>query len=116
MSTYDTIGGAASVQAAVDDFYVRINADPSLAPYFAGRDIASLKEHQRAFIAAAIGGPEVYQGRPMRAVHQPLGITDAHFDAVVTHLLAAISGLGVPAPDRDRRGRHAALTVVDLNA
>jgi hemoglobin len=98
MSSYETIGGAAAVEAAVDDFYVRVTADPSLAPYFAGRDIPALKKHQRDFIAAAIGGPETYKGREMRSVHQPLGITDAHFDAVVGHLLAAISGLGVAAP------------------
>lgn len=97
MSIYDAIGGAAAVEAAVDEFYVRVTADPVLAPFFAGRDIPSLKAHQRAFISAAIGGPEVYQGRNIPAVHQPLKITDANFDAVVDHLVAALSGLGVPA-------------------
>jgi hemoglobin len=97
MSTYDAIGGAAAVQAAVDDFYVRVTADPGLAPFFAGRDIPALKEHQRAFIAAAIGGPEQYRGRGIPDVHAPLGITDAQFDAVIDHLVAALAGLGVPA-------------------
>ncbi|ABD11943.1 group 1 truncated hemoglobin [Frankia sp. CcI156] len=96
MSIYDTIGGATAVQAAVDDFYVRVTADPVLAPLFANRDLPRLKEHQRAFIAAVIGGPEVYRGRDMAAVHATLGLTDAHFDAVVDHLLAALTGLGVP--------------------
>jgi hemoglobin len=74
-----------------------VTADPTLAPFFANRDLRSVKAHQRAFIAAAIGGPEVYQGRDMAAAHATFGITDAHFDAVVDHLLAALTGLGVPA-------------------
>ncbi|OAA18985.1 hemoglobin [Frankia sp. EI5c] len=97
MSIYDAIGGATAVEAAVDEFYVRVTADPVLAPFFAGRDLPSLKAHQRAFIAAAIGGPEVYQGRNIPAVHTPLNITNSHFDAVVDHLVAALRGLGVPA-------------------
>ncbi|MCK9878226.1 group 1 truncated hemoglobin [Frankia sp. AgPm24] len=98
MSSYDTIGGAKAVEAAVDDFYVRITADPQLAPFFAGKDIPSLKAHQRAFISAAIGGPETYSGRVIPTVHAPLKINNAQFDAVVNHLLAALSGLGVSAP------------------
>ncbi|MEX5631562.1 group I truncated hemoglobin [Parafrankia sp. FMc2] len=97
MSIYDAIGGAKAVEAAVDEFYVRVTADPDLAPFFAGRDIPSLKAHQRDFIAAAIGGPEIYQGRDLPRVHRPLNISDAHFDAVVDHLVASLRGLGVPA-------------------
>jgi hemoglobin len=37
--------------------------DPELKPYFAGVDMVKLKSHRRAFIAAAIGGPEIYSGR-----------------------------------------------------
>jgi hemoglobin len=55
-----------------------------------------LKAHQRAFIAAAIGGSEVYAGRDMAAAHAGLAITDADFDAVVAHLVATLAGLGVP--------------------
>jgi truncated hemoglobin YjbI len=50
MSIYDQIGGAAAVSAAVDDFYVRVLGDDSLAPYFEGTDVSKLKGHQRAFI------------------------------------------------------------------
>jgi NTE family protein len=59
MSIYDSIGGAAAVRAAVDDFYDRVLADPELAPFFDGTDMRRLKAHQRSFVAAAIGGPEL---------------------------------------------------------
>lgn len=96
MSIYDAIGGAPAVLAAVDDFYARVTADPDLAPFFVDLDLNRLKTHQRAFIAAAIGGPEIYAGRRMAAAHAGLGITDAHFDAVVGHLVDTLTGLGVP--------------------
>jgi hemoglobin len=96
MSIYDDIGGSAAVTAAVDDFYVRVLADPELAPYFEGTDVKRLKGHQRYFIAAAIGGPEPYLGRPMREAHASLNIQPAHFDLVVGHLVDTLTSLGVP--------------------
>jgi len=95
MTIFDTIGGAPAVQAAVDDFYVRVLADTALAPVFAGTDMNRLKAHQRAFIAAAIGGPQPYAGRDMATAHAGLGITDAEFDTVVGHLVDTLTGLGV---------------------
>jgi hemoglobin len=96
MSIYDSIGGASAVHAAVEDFYTRLLADPQLAPFFAGTDLTRLKAHQRAFIAAAIGGPEIFDGRDMASAHAGLGIASAHFDAVVEYLAGTLSGLGVP--------------------
>ena len=96
MSIYDSIGGAPAVHAAVDDFYVRVLADPRLAPFFTSVDLRHLKAHQRAFIAAAIGGSEIYAGRDMASAHAGLGIADADFDAVVGHLVDTLTGLGVP--------------------
>jgi hemoglobin len=96
MSIYDNIGGAPAVQAAVDDFYARVVADPALAPYFTDVDMPKLKAHQRAFIAAAIGGPEVFKGRDMAAAHAGKNITDANFDSVVGHLVATLTRLNVP--------------------
>jgi hemoglobin len=97
MTIYDSIGGAPAVAAAVDDFYARVLADPTLAPYFVDADVSQVKRHQRAFIAAAIGGSEIYAGRDMAAAHAGLHITDADFDSVVGHLVDTLTGLGVPA-------------------
>ena len=96
MSIYDEIGGAGAVSAAVDDFYTRLLSDDDLAPFFAGTDLRRLKGHQRAFIAAALGGPEIYAGRDMAAAHASLSISDADFDAVVGHLVDTLASLGVP--------------------
>jgi hemoglobin len=95
MTVYETIGGEASVHAAVEDFYTRLLGDPSLTHFFSGVDLRKLKAHQRAFLAAALGGAQLYQGRDMAAAHADLAITDNDFDAVVAHLVETLAGLGV---------------------
>jgi hemoglobin len=75
----------------------RVLNGPQLAPYFAEvADIDKLKAHQRAFIAAAIGGPEIYRGRDMMPTHARFGITEPDFDKVVVHLVGTLTELGVP--------------------
>jgi hemoglobin len=101
MSIYEKIGGAPSVAAAVDDFYRRVLGDQSLSPYFEGVDLERLKAHQRAFVAAAIGGPDPYTGRDMAEAHAGLGITPEAFGSVVGHLVATLTALGV---DQDMIG------------
>ncbi|HEY3942069.1 MAG TPA: group 1 truncated hemoglobin [Acidimicrobiales bacterium] len=93
---FDQIGGAGAVGTAVDIFYEKVLGDPQLRGYFAGTDLALLKRHQRAFLTAALGGPDAYAGRAMGPAHAGLGVTDAAFDAVVGHLAATLTELSVP--------------------
>jgi len=96
-SIYDQIGGTAAVSAAVEELYVRVLEDPGLAPFFADVDMAGQKHHMRAFLATALGGTHVYEGRDMATAHAGLGITSPDFDRVMTHLAGALRTLGVPA-------------------
>lgn len=96
MAIYESIGGEAAVAAAVDEFYVRVLDDPDLNPFFKGIEMSRLKAHQRDFISAALGGPELYDGRSMGSAHAGLGITPAHFERVVTLLAETLLDLGVP--------------------
>ena len=95
MSVYAQIGGRDAVAAAVEFFYRRVLRDPVLAPYFAGTEMAAQKAHMRAFLAVALGGPELYTGRDMGAAHRGLAVTDQAFDHVVEHLVATLTALGV---------------------
>ena len=96
MTIYEQIGASPAVSVAVDRFYERVTADPTLITYFESVDLARLKGHMRAFIAAAVGGPDPYLGRGMQDAHAHLKVTDAAFDAVVEHLVAVLIDLGVP--------------------
>jgi hemoglobin len=93
-SVYDSLGANAGLRAAVDDFYDRIHANRSLAPYFDGVDMATLKSHQVDMLSAATGGPQKYTGRDMARAHAGLDITDEAFDRVVGHLNATLVEAG----------------------
>jgi hemoglobin len=92
---YDEIGGKDGVAVAVDTFYDHVMSDDMLAPYFDATDMRRQKSHLRAFLAAAIGGPQRYFGRDMGAAHAGLSITDDAFDRVVGHRVTTLTGLGV---------------------
>ena len=95
-SLYEQLGGADNIAAVVDDFYRRVLADDALAAMFAGVDLDRLRRHQSRFISYALGGPNQYTGRNMRAAHAGLGITliptivlDSVRDDIVLRSLAA---------------------------
>lgn len=92
---YEELGGSDGVRTAVTVMYHRIVADPELAPWFEGIDTERLKSHQRAFLAAAFGGPQVFTGRSVGDAHAGMEITDAAFDRVVQSLMTALADLGV---------------------
>ena len=50
-------------------FSCQVLVDPSLAPFFEGKDLARLRSHQRNFMTMAFGGPKSYSGRTMAAAH-----------------------------------------------
>ena len=97
VSIYESIGGESALVVVVDDFYARVLADPQLAGFFAGANMPKLKGRQVEFFAAALGGPDVYQGGGMRKVHAGRGISQADFDKVAFHLTTALTAAGVPA-------------------
>src|SRR3954451_2856074 len=91
---YDEIGGSAAVAVAVDDLYVRILGDRVLSPYFARVDMIRHTRHMRAFIAAALGGPDLYAGRDMAAAHARLRVSGEAFDRMAEHLVGTLKCLG----------------------
>ncbi|MBL8606216.1 MAG: group 1 truncated hemoglobin, partial [Myxococcales bacterium] len=99
-SVYDRIGGAAAVDAAVDIFYRKVLGDPRISRFFDGVDMDAQAAKQKAFFTMALGGPNTYTGKDMRAAHAHLvkdGLNDGHFDAVVEHVGATLTELKVPA-------------------
>ncbi len=95
MTLYDDIGGAPVVTLAVTDFYHRVTADASLAPWFERVNLDRLVSHQRAFLTIALGGPDQFAGRSMSAAHSGLGVTDEAYDRVIEHLAVALLDNGL---------------------
>jgi len=92
---YEKIGGASTVEAVVEDFYNRILADKVLLGFFADTDMDRQKQSQTAFITMALGGPNNYDGKPMKEAHAGMGITELHFDKVTTYLAQALRSAGI---------------------
>ncbi|HKJ22303.1 MAG TPA: group 1 truncated hemoglobin [Gammaproteobacteria bacterium] len=96
---YERIGGEAAVNAAIDIFYRKVLADDRISSYFEDVDMDRQAAKQKAFLTFALGGPNQYSGRDMRAGHAHLvqrGLSDAHFDAVMEDLAATLQELNVP--------------------
>jgi hemoglobin len=96
VNLYEAIGGEPALVAVVDDFYGRVLSDAQLAAFFAGANMPKLKGRQVEFFAAALGGPDLYQGASMRQVHAGRGISQADFDRVAFHLAGSLADAGVP--------------------
>jgi hemoglobin len=99
-SIYEQIGGMAAVSATVEELYARILGDAKLAPFFAGVDMAGRRRHMRAFVAAALGSPQVSdpsRPRHMAEAYAGLGVAGRDLDRVAGHLAGALRTIGVPS-------------------
>ena len=83
----DQINGGLLASAAVDRFFRRVLADPTLAAGFDGQEIHRLAAQQQAFLLAALTG-----GQPKAPVTAPAGSEQR----VADHLAAALTEVGVP--------------------
>lgn len=99
MSTlFESLGGEAAVDAAVDRFYRHVLLDERISHWFEGVDMQRQAAKQKAFLTMAFGGPHSYTGKDMRAAHAPMvakGLNDTDFDAVVENLAKTLRELGV---------------------
>lgn len=98
-SLYDTLGGEAAVNAAVDIFYRRVLGDSYVKRFFEGVDMTRQAGKQKAFLTMAFGGPNNYTGKDMREGHRHLvknmGLNDSHFEHILAHLRSTLAELGV---------------------
>lgn len=105
-SLYDRLGGAPAIDGLIEAFYVRVLADPKLAPFFADTPMERLRAMQKQFFSMALGGPDEYSGRAMGHVHHGRGITKAHFAHFVEHLIETLKDIGVEEADTDAVIEH----------
>ena len=94
-SLYEKVGGKAAISAAVDLFYTKVLADERVNYFF--EDVSMSRQHnqQKAFLSAALGGPEPWTGRDMRKAHAGLDLNEIHFAAIAEHLQATLTELKV---------------------
>lgn len=117
---YERLGGEQGLKAIVDDFTTRVLADPRVNWERKGitrggfslnrnesvtwdpnpQNVDRLKKHMRQFLSLATGGPTVYEGRDMKAVHSGLHITNPEFDATIGDMKATLDKLQIPTDEQ----------------
>jgi len=85
-SLYHQLGGKAALEAVIDAFYVKVLADVRIKHIFADVNMDKQARRQKAFLAAAFGGPVSWTGKDMRKAHLDLKLTEEHFNAVAENL------------------------------
>lgn len=96
---FEQLGGVGGVEQIVRLMYDRVLADPELSPYFENADLERLRRMQFQFIAAALGGPMVYEGQELRLAHGKVGVTNQAFAAFCGHLADAMEEHGIGPND-----------------
>lgn len=103
-SLYKRLGGYDAIAAVVDAFLGRAAADKQLARFLTGLSADSkkrLRQHIVDQICEATGGPCIYTGRPTKAAHAGLGITESDWQTTVDHLTAILNELRVPEREKN---------------
>ncbi len=91
-----TFGGKAGLVTLMDDFMLRLLADPRTGPHFKPADPQRIKEQLVDQFCVALGGPCVYKGADMKAIHSNLDITKGDFNALVEVLQQAMDAQRIP--------------------
>ena len=99
---FENIGGDATLEAAIEDFYCHVVVDPILSPFFEGINMGRLKNHQRRFFEMAFTRiPAIIDvSKVLIEKHAHLfddSLNEKHFDKVFRHFVDTLEHLGIPA-------------------
>ena len=106
-SLYDRLGGKTAIVSVVDDFVANCAADTRINSFFAAtaKDPARLAKFKNNLvdqICEAAGGPCKYTGKDMKTAHAGMGITEAHFNALVEDLVKTLNKFKVGKAEQDQ--------------
>lgn len=99
---FNDIGGLPVLKQVVNDFVANMLADKRISHTFDGTNLPRLHEKLVEQFCLVTGGGCVYTGDPMKEVHQGLKLTNAHFNALVEDLQAAMDKSGIPSRTQNR--------------
>jgi hemoglobin len=82
ISIYEKYGGWDFFHKCIYGLYLDMFDHPEISYHFVGVDIELLSKLQTQFLVRAIGGPETYDGRPLKQVHFPKNISEYEFKEI----------------------------------
>lgn len=93
---YKAFGEKAGLVTLMDDFMVRLLADPRTGPHFKPANQQRVKEQLVDQLCSLAGGPCVYKGADMKSAHANLDIKKSDFNALVEVLQQSMDAKGIP--------------------
>jgi hemoglobin len=93
---YKAFGEKTGLIALMDDFMVRLLADPRTGPHFRPSNQQRVKEQLVDQLCALSGGPCAYKGADMKSAHANLDIKKSDFHALVEVLQQSMDAKGIP--------------------
>lgn len=93
---FQSFGSKPGLVKLMDDFMVRLLADPRTGPHFKPANQQRIKEQLVDQFCATMGGPCVYKGADMKSSHSSMDITKGDFNALVEVLQGAMDAQGIP--------------------
>ena len=93
---YKAFGEKSGLVSLMDDFMVRLLADPRTGPHFKPTNQQRVKAQLVDQLCELGGGPCVYKGRDMKSSHANLDIKKSDFNALVEVLQQSMDAKGIP--------------------
>ncbi|MBC7469071.1 MAG: group 1 truncated hemoglobin [Ramlibacter sp.] len=93
---FHTFGDKPGLVKLMDDFMLRLEADPRMAPHFKEANKQRVKEQLVDQFCQVTGGPCVYKGADMKSSHANLDIGKRDFNGLVEVLQQAMDAQGIP--------------------
>ncbi len=120
LTYYERVGGHATFDALVTEFYRGVANDPELRALYPEEDLGPAQHRLLLFLEQYWGGPKTYseqRGHPrLRMRHAPFAVTPTQRDRWLTHMSAAIDSIALSPMDEElMRGymNHAANFMVN---
>ncbi len=99
---YQTFGAKPGLVKLMDDFMVRLLADPRTSPHFKPANQQRVKEQLVEQFCSVMGGPCVYKGADMKSAHGNLDITKSDFNALVEVLQLSMDAQGIAFSEQNK--------------
>jgi hemoglobin len=92
---YRAWGGKDGIRAVMEDFFVRLQADPRTGPFFKNANRDHLVTQLTEQLCQESGGPCTYEGAPMGPAHAGMDIGKGDFNALVAVLQQSMDAKGI---------------------
>ena len=104
-SFYDQVGGAATFERIVHEFYRGVAGDEALRALYPEEDLRPAERRLRMFLEQYFGGPRTYsdeRGHPrLRMRHAPYPVTLDMRDRWLRHMVTALERVDLPEAHRE---------------